>query len=49
MLSAADDFTASMWEAITKAIPYVKAESSTFRHWLSKFLTYYIRRKKTVF
>jgi hypothetical protein len=35
-------------EAINKTIPSVKPEHSTFHHWFSKFLMYYIN-KKTVF
>jgi hypothetical protein len=39
------NFTASLSKAINKTIPSVKPESSTFPHWFSKSLIYYIKNK----
>jgi hypothetical protein len=47
--SAVYNFTASVSEAINEAIPSVKPKSSTFPHWFSKSLMYYIKKKNQFF
>jgi hypothetical protein len=47
--SAVYNFTASVSEAINETIPFVKPKSSTFPHWFSKSLIYYIKKKNQFF
>jgi hypothetical protein len=47
--SAVKNPTAAVSETIDLAIPFVKPNNSTYPHWFSKLLKYYIKKKKSVF
>jgi hypothetical protein len=45
--STLNTLTAIVHEAVNLAIPYTKSKNSTFPHWLSDSLKYYIKKKST--
>jgi hypothetical protein len=47
--SAVNNLTATVSKAIDLAIPFAKPNNSTYPHWFSKLLKYYIKKKKSVF
>jgi hypothetical protein len=47
--SAVNNLTAIAREAINLAIPYVKSKHSTFLHYFSNYLKYYIKKKSEHF
>jgi hypothetical protein len=47
--SAVSSLTAIVREAINVAIPYVRSKNSTYPHWFSNSLKYYIKKKNQHF
>jgi hypothetical protein len=43
--SAVNNLTATVSEAIDLAIPFAKPNNSTYPHWFSKLLKYYIKKE----